>query len=225
VPTIRHRALRNRLTRAAIGAALSVEESTDIVRLGSDYGGWWVPEELIPDGSIAYCAGVGTDITFDLALIELFGCEVWAFDPTPRVIEWVAEQSTPPQWHFEPVGLWDRADTIRFYLPANPEHGSLSATNAQGTDHYIDAPVEPLDAIMRRLDHTRIDLLKMDIEGAEGRVLDAMLVAGIKPTVLCVEFDEPETPWRVVRRVRDILAAGYVLNKVDLWNYTFSMAG
>jgi FkbM family methyltransferase len=203
---------------------LPVFERDDLVRLGSDYGGWWVPEQAISTGGCAYCAGVGIDVTFDVALIDRYDCEVWAFDPTPSVIDAVVGWDTPDRWHFEPVGLWDRESTIRFYAPARLNHGSLSATNAQRTEDFIEARVEALPAIMRRLGHDRLDILKMDIEGAEGRVLESMLSSGIRPTVLCVEFDQPEVPWRTRRRVRALLAGGYVLVRVEYWNYTFLLA-
>jgi hypothetical protein len=35
---------------------------------GSDYGGWWVPTADVKPDVVAYCAGAGEDITFDLAL-------------------------------------------------------------------------------------------------------------------------------------------------------------
>ncbi len=222
---IRGRFLRNRITRLAIRFRLPIEERADLMRLGSGYGGWWVPEGLIRSGGIAYCAGVGNDITFDLELIERHGFEVWAFDPTPSVIDAVSGWETPPGWHFEPLGLWDSVDRIRFYLPTAPGMGSVSATNALGRDEFVEAPVETLDAIMRRLGHDHIDLLKMDIEGAEGPVLRAMIAADILPTVLCVEFDQPEAPWRVAQRIRVLLDAGYVLHKAETWNFTFSRAG
>jgi hypothetical protein len=79
---------------------------------------------------------VGSDISFDLELVERYACEVWAFDPTPGVIDWVADQGVPESWHFEPVGLWDSAGTIPFYVPSDPRYGSLSATNIHGTDNY-----------------------------------------------------------------------------------------
>jgi len=215
------RTYRNRITRAVVRARLPVSERHDLVRLGSDYGGWWVPEQAISAGGRAYCAGVGNDVTFDFALIDHYDCEVWAFDPTPDVIDAVTRWNTPERWHFEPVGLWDREGLIRFYFPALRNHGSLSATNAQETEDFVEARVETLPAIMRRLGHDRLDILKMDVEGAEGRVLESMLSSDIRPTVLCVEFDQPEAPWRTRRRVRALLAAGYVLVKVEHWNYTF----
>ncbi len=221
VSKVRLRVCRNRVARAAVRTRLPVLQRRDLVRLGSDYGGWWVPEQAIRGVRRAYCAGVGNDVTFDFALIERYDCEVWAFDPTPSVIDAVARWTTPEQWHFEPVGLWDSEGVIRFYAPGLPDHGSLSATNARRTDDFIEARVEALAEIMHRLGHDRLDILKMDVEGAEGRVLESMLSSRIRPTVLCVEFDEPEAPWRTRRRVRSLLAAGYALVMIEHWNYTF----
>jgi FkbM family methyltransferase len=205
--------VRGRVARALVRASLQFDDRADLVRLGSSYGGWWVPEDPARLGGIAYCAGIGSDITFDLSLIERFGFEVWAFDPTPSVIESVPNWDTPRAWHFEPVGLWDSPGHIRFCSPANPAHGSVSATNIQRTETYIEAPVDTLERIMRRLGHQHIDLLKMDIEGAEGPVLESMIATGVYPRVLCVEFDQPESASRVTSRIRAIFDAGYRLHK------------
>ena len=43
--------------------------------------------------------------------------------------------------------------------------------------------------IMEEHNHRHIDLLKIDIEGAEIEVLEQMLLDNIKPTYLLVEFD------------------------------------
>lgn len=61
--------------------ALRVRPRRDLVRLGSDYGGWTVPADLVESSWTCYSGGVGNDTTFDLAFIERFGCEVDAFDP------------------------------------------------------------------------------------------------------------------------------------------------
>jgi FkbM family methyltransferase len=218
--TVAVRAYRNRIIRALVRAAIPVSARKDLVRLGTQYGGWWVPERALRAGGIAYCAGVGDDISFDISLTDRYGLEVWAFDPTPGVIDAVAEWEAPERWHFEPVGLWDREEVTRFYAPPGGR-GSLSATNARKTSEFVYATVEPLHKIMKRLGHNHLDLLKMDIEGAEGRVLASMIEHDIRPVVLCVEFDEPEPPWRTRRRIRDVLAYGYLLLKIDHWNVTF----
>jgi len=55
-------------------------------------------------------------------------------------------------------------------------------------DNAIEVPAFCLSTIVTRLGHTQIDLLKMDIEGAEYEVLDGLLDSPIKPAQLLVEF-------------------------------------
>ena len=74
---------------------------------------------------------------------------------------------------------------------------------------------------MKELGHDRIDLLKIDIEGAEHFVIKSILEAGIRPDVICLEIDQPvhiKDLWGTVRRIK---AAGYALVAVDSWNLTF----
>lgn len=60
------------------------------VFLGTRYGGFHLPTNCaLRDDSIVYNFGVGEDISFDVALVENFGCKVHLFDPTPRAIDHV----------------------------------------------------------------------------------------------------------------------------------------
>jgi hypothetical protein len=52
----------------------------------------------------------------------------------------------------------------------------------------IEVPAFCLSSIATRLGHARIDLLKMDIEGAEYEVLEELLASPIKPNQLLIEF-------------------------------------
>ena len=57
------------------------------------------------------------------------------------------------------------------------------------TSEYDIVKVDTLKNIMKKNNHKEIDLLKMDIEGAEIKVLNNMLDANIFPKFLCIEFD------------------------------------
>jgi FkbM family methyltransferase len=225
----RIRRLRTRLEERALSLArrraLRHEPpptSLGLERLGTDYGGWIVPTAIITDDWVAYCGGVGEDITFDLALIERTGCSVYAFDPTPRAVTHVRDHAADtPRFHFMPVGLWSEDTVLRFFAPQNPEHVSHSIVNLQRTETYFEAPCRSLDSLMRELGHDRIDLLKVDIEGAEHRVIRSMLGRGIRPTVICTEIDQPVKGWTLWRTVQRIRSAGYELVAVDRWNLTF----
>lgn len=191
-------------------------------KIGSDHGGWFVPVDLIQADWICYAGGVGEDITFDLGVIRRFGCQVFAFDPTPRAITYAARcAGSAPEFHFMPVGLWSGDTTLRFFVPRDPAHVSHSVVNLQETDSYFEAPCRSLASLMKELGHDRIDLLKVDVEGAEHEVLRAMLADGIRPTVLCMEIDQPAPVSKIVTTLGRLRRAGYELVKVDAWNFTF----
>jgi hypothetical protein len=55
-------------------------------------------------------------------------------------------------------------------------------------DGRIELPVKRLGTVMKELGHERLDVLKLDIEGAEYAVLDDLLAIGVLPQQLLVEF-------------------------------------
>jgi FkbM family methyltransferase len=191
-----------------------------LVRLGTDYGGWWIAPDALDQASVCYSAGLGEDASFDQALLTTFGCQVWAFDPTPRAIAY-AQSIADPGFHFEPVGLWSEATEMEFFAPRDQAHVSYSIGNIQGTTESFRAKCESLQDIMGRLGHDRIDLLKLNIEGAEAAVLEDMLRSGIRPTQICVALEAIEMPWRTRRRIKDLLAAGYTVAHSERASYLF----
>ena len=198
-----------------------VPKRRDLRRLGSDYGGWTIPVDLLDENSICYLAGVGLDISFDLELIDFLGCSVYAFDPTPRAVEYIKrEASGNSKYVFEPVGLWRENQKKRFYVPADSSAVSHSIVNLHGTDEYFEAVCETVPTVMARLGHDHIDLLKLDIEGAEYDVLDEMFSAGIYPAVLCVEFDQP-CSFSKTRHFVNRLLIDYELYTREGWDFHF----
>ena len=212
-------AVRDRLTPLLLRLRFPVHSPDDLVRLGSAYGGWWVPRSRLRAGAIAYCAGVGEDITFDRALRDEYGLDVWAFDPTPRAIEHMHRYGDGIG--FRPVGWWDAHDTLRFHGPADPAHVSHSVGNIYGGQEYFDAEVTTVRALADELGHDTVDLVKMDVEGAETRVIPHLLAHGPLPEVLGVEFAHPYSLGHLFGIVGSVLAAGYVLVKVEERNATF----
>ena len=219
-----------------------------LVRLGTDYGGWVIPEGAVHAASVVWCAGAGEDISFDLALIARYGCRVHCIDPTPRAVahvEALTERTgrgepmpingkpehtygrvTPDvleRLTFHPIGLWHRDDTLKFFAPKRDEHVSHSAVNLQGTSTFFEARCRSPKSLMRELGQDRIDLLKLDIEGAEHAVLDHLLDERIFPAVLCVEFDYAARGKRrraAVRRLWRLADEGYRLAWHRAWNVT-----
>ena len=212
---------RLQIASRALRALLRPVGRADLVRIGSEYGGWWIPNDLAAPGTVAYCAGAGEDITFDLALVER-GCQLTTFDPTPRAIAHV-EANVPSgnDFRFVPVGWWNEDTILRFYAPRIPEHVSHSAVNLQGTTDFFTAPVKPVRQLMTELGDERVDIIKMDIEGAEYVVIDQLAREGPLPRALCVEFDQPQPLRRTMSAVRTLRRAGYELAQIESFDCTF----
>ena len=190
--------------------AFDVEQREDLVMMGSEYGGYVVPVRLVSSASVCYSCGIGEDATFDLDLITATGCTVYAFDPTPRAIaysEGVALRES--RFVFRSYGVWSSDCAKRFYGPERDEHVSHSIGNLQSTTQYFDADCRTLASLTAELGHERIDILKLDVEGAEYEVLTSVVDGEVEVGIICAEF-------HVARSVRDsivfakrVLDAGY----------------
>jgi|SRR5438876_3518250 len=158
------------------------------ILLGNEHARWCVcPTRLTPQ-SIVYSFGVGEEISFDLELIRQFGVRVHAFDPTPRSIQWVRAQAIPPEFVFHEYGVADFDGTCKFTPPENSAHVSYSMLRKNNALRAIQVPVHRLTTIMEKLEHDHIDVLKMDIEGAEYGVIADLLSCEISVDQLLIEF-------------------------------------
>ena len=152
----------------------------------------YIGDYLGPD-AIIYSLGVGDTIEFDLDLIDRFGLNVYAFDPTPFAMEWVAQQDLPEEFVFKPWAAAAEDGSLRLYRRVNRRGKSAEVMwtadeNAGDSEDYMDAPAYTVQTMMEKLGHERVDLLKMDVEGAEFLILDALKSAKHPPRQLLVEF-------------------------------------
>ena len=155
---------------------------------GGDHG-WVVDESLLNRESVIYSVGVGSNIDFDIELINSFGATVHAFDPTPRSIEWVKSQKLPKHFIFHPFGLSAENGHMDFFPPAKASSTHFSPIDRYGdTNNVVRAPVKDIDTIASELNHKEIDLLKMDIEGAEYEVIEALPKNRVAINQILIEF-------------------------------------
>jgi FkbM family methyltransferase len=230
---------------------LAEQDGTEMLRLGSAHGGWTLPRASIQPGAVAVCIGAGEDISLDVELNRQ-GMNVYILDPTPRARKHVAnvmdavrnggakiaidrsptefynfEGVAGERFHFLDAGVWNENTTMRFFAPANQEHVSHSIANLQHTQEGFDAKCLTLRSICEELSLSQIDLLKMDIEGAEYEVLRDVATHGPHPPAICVEFDEIRNPadgqfWGRIAEAVDVMKkAGYRLAHVEQSNAMF----
>lgn len=87
-------------------------------------------------------------------------------------------------------GLFTKDDELPFYFPNNEEYVSCSLDKrGRSSVNSINVTVKTLNTIMKELNHSHIDLLKLDIENVECDVIEKMLNDKIYPKYISVDFD------------------------------------
>jgi FkbM family methyltransferase len=168
---------------------IAAEVNVPFSIMGGQYGCWPVVPNRLTSDSIIYSFGVGEDASFDIALMKLTGAKIYAFDPTPRSLDYVNNNSIilGDKFIMHDFGLSGKNEDVTFYEPKNIKNVSHSIFS-KGEDRSITVTMKTLKSIMQSLNHTYIDLLKMDIEGAEYGVIDDMINNKIFPSQLLIEF-------------------------------------
>lgn len=181
-------------------------------------GGWRFHPDVLEETSVVWSLGIGEDVEFDLALIREHGLHVHAFDPTPSTRAWLRANPPPRNFHFHPWAVTAEDGVLTLY-PRVRKDGSRSRTmytmvaNEASRVDAIEVPAYSLPTLAGKLGH-RIDLLKMDIEGAEYEVLESLPRLAVQPVQLLVEFHHRFPgigPARTVEAVAALRRIGYSL--------------
>jgi FkbM family methyltransferase len=158
--------------------------------IGTDYGGWAVALDLIPEGSTIISAGVGEDISFDLGLIEKKSCKIIGIDPTQKSHQFIEASSPINNFQLIKKALHSvDGDVIALYKNRNPQHVSESILPSHGSVMNYDyhyAETVSLESLFEKYEN--ISLVKMDIEGSEYPVLETLKSIPSAVQQLCIEF-------------------------------------
>jgi len=227
---------------------------SNLIKLGTDYGGWILPKNCnLNENSIIYSGGVGEDISFDLLLSSKYNCNILLIDPTKKSIIHFEEvkkyfnkknlftgniqtdyYKTISNIHpnlnkfaYENVGLWHEETRLKFFKQLNKNHVSQSIIENMFGKEYDIINVNTIKSIMKKYNHQKIDLLKLDIEGAEINVLNNMLDDNILPLYLCIEFDlklkNKDYDNKTLKIIRRLINKGYKILVNDNLNITFQL--
>jgi len=209
----KHRAL------TAIGRELVFTPDVDVATEchGTEYGGFAILRESLHRDAVVLSCGIGEDASFDLGLIEKYGCTVHAYDPTPKSVAWVKRSIHDARFVLHEMAIASADGTLRLYLPKRTDFVSASLQPGEHTSQeYVDVPARRIATIVQSLGAGRVDVLKLDIEGAEYGVLADLLreSSAIYPDQLALEFHHfyPEFGIRATRDAVSLLRrSGYRL--------------
>ncbi|GAB4052870.1 FkbM family methyltransferase [Spirosoma litoris] len=218
-----------------------VKPLNNLVHIGSHFHGYHLPDNLLSSDSICYCIGAGEDVSFDTELKVIYDAQVYIFDPMPEGInhfrklkECVKQQipltiePTVPFTYrisdeqlesitFVEIGVWDQKTNLKFFAPERDDYASHSLYLFQESNEYIEAPVDRLKNLMTMLGHSSVDVVKLEIEGAEYTVIDTIVDDKLDVKVILVEFDEVHNAndksfhFRIKKTCAKLKKAGYVL--------------
>lgn len=205
--------IRNGLRRRWFEHALERTRLTGapgVRRMGSSYGGWMIPTELVGRSWTCYCVGAGGDVTFDLELIRDYGATVRAFDPVERSVQAAREDARDAEgFTAHVVALAAHDGPLRMQQTHDPGSASLSAAGLYESQLFTEVPGRTLASLMDELGDRRVDLLKVDIEGAEYDVLPTLDLPAVGVKIFAVQLHHNGTVAQARALIERLRGAGY----------------
>jgi FkbM family methyltransferase len=176
-------------------------------------GGRWLPEP----GMTVLDAG-GCNGEFALYAAKRVGPtgRVLMLEPDPKnvaVARRVFEMNgNPANIEIVPVGLWSKPDKLRFSAGHDAQSTIAAGAAVADDPNMIEIEVHSLPSLTRQLGLERLDLVKMDIEGAELEAISALpdMPQNLRPRFAIASYHVVDG-----RRAADVLPelfrrAGYV---------------
>ncbi|MEZ0265131.1 MAG: FkbM family methyltransferase, partial [Phycisphaerae bacterium] len=157
---------------------------------------------------------------FSHTVSRRYGWQCYAVEANPRMWEAIPAAERVVKIN---AAVLDKDGPVQFDVSDNPEASSLSSLNCDTAATRITVEGVRLRTLLDRHSIARVDLLKVDIEGAELALFDAMTDDEIASVgQICVEFHEltGQTPRdgmsALFRRVRRL---GFVVYKMSVRHY------
>lgn len=196
----------------------------DLIRLGTPYGGWFVPRNMTSTNKslVVVSAGLGHDTSFDFEIIKN-GCFVLGLDPLLECCQ-IAQKQLGANGDFKilNLGLASFTGTQIFYAPKISHHDSYSTINVQQVSkpESFAFPVISLGDLFlqnKKLQQAEFSMLKMDVEGAELEILLESTTDVNRFDFLAVEMDFLSLIpfFSTFTRIKRILIARKILVKLE----------
>jgi FkbM family methyltransferase len=217
--------------------------NSNLVRLGTTYGGWWVPKNMVEMKSTNWAVisvGLGHDVTFDKEILKC-GISVIGLDPLDDCIQYAKNEIGSNEKFFAiKKGLWTHSGEIIFYPPKNSSHDSWSIANSQSTETsdskiFEVTSLSDIEEAYETILHDKKIYLKMDIEGSEMEIIDYIVEKKKRYDFLAIEMDylslipffSISRRFKAIKKAKSQLKSlstiGYQLTHVENFNFFWSL--
>jgi FkbM family methyltransferase len=189
-------------SNAAVLPILVAQQMTGIYRVSS--GG-----QSVKAGDIVLDCGAHIG-TYTRQVLKEGAARVVAIEPAPANVECLrrnlAEAIQRGAVTVQPVGVWDRPDTLTLY--EDPQNSAAAAFVHPGTRHRagVHIPLTTIDRIVAELGLPRMDVIKMDIKGSSARALQGAVktIRRHHPTIVVSTEEDGDDPTELLRLARQI---------------------
>jgi len=232
-------AIQNIIVTKIVSFSYLKNVSLDLTRLGTNYGGWFIPENIlhaIDKKRVLVSGGLGHDVSFDKILLEK-GFEIIGLDPLSECCDFARKElGDSKSVSIIEKGLWTNSGNIDFFPPKNKTHDSWSITNTQSAlpQEATTFKVISLTDLIREypsIGNSDFSMLKLDIEGAESEIMKKLFTSDYKFDFVGIEMDFLSLiPFLAIkRRLRAIInarqnmkifqSAGYIFVLKENFNF------
>ena len=190
----------------------------------------YIYQDVFNDSSVIVDVGCADDADFSVHMITRFGVQAYGVDPTRKhriALKSLEEQSNGRFKHVE-VAVSSTNGKITFHESAENQSGSILNDHAnvmKDTITTYDVESVTLQSLIKRIDKPRVDLLKLDLEGAEYDLLTNISDEDLKPfQQIFIEFHHHNTnrsPRETKVIVDSICNFGFKVFTFDDHNYLF----
>lgn len=171
--------------------------------------------DTLTEASVIADVGCGYEAEFSRQMIERYGLQAIGIDPTKKHAPYLKALEVSSEGRFTHLALAVSSEngTVQFHESKQNESGSLlpEHTNIRNDDiNHYEVESVTLRELVRRLGRTSVDILKLDLEGAEYGLFDDMTEADLLPFGQiflechhhCTSHTELETK-QLVRRIKN----------------------
>jgi FkbM family methyltransferase len=178
---------------------------------------WVISAERLPEEPLVYSLGLSENISFDLGMIQQHRAKVHGFDPTIESQRFIAKSRIPAGFHYHPLAVAGHDGELDLYERLGKGGRKKGAC-------FLRAYCKKMSSLVHELGHSRLDVLKIDVEGSEYSILEDVCLKQIPVSQIAVEFHhrfEEVGLSATVRAHQMLLRYGYQLAHISDWAEEF----
>ena len=173
---------------------------------------------LTPDSIVLDIGGFKGD--FAQQISNKFKCTIHIFEPMRNQAAYIANRSKNNNKVFvHPVGVGGKSEDITIYIPEGKDEATMHPGDSKIASEENIKVVDIVE-VFKKLDIEKVDLMKLNIEGAEFDLLDRLIAKKLhkKVTDIQIQFHKIDDKSEERRnKIREKLSETHDCT----WNYTF----